>query len=152
MGAEQGHPCVSRHPPDRSSEPEGWNRRTGMWRQGRLDKGCCFLVLLPDRGLGACGKCCGCRGENGGYTMVTSPFESSGLKRKVGGFNHQTSSAPRMLPLGCQPQCAQGMGKRQPWAWSLPSQSPLVAQHQCHSLGSRNTLGFALTASHHRES
>lgn len=89
-----------------------------MWRQGRLGKGCCFLVLLPDRGLGACGKCCGCRGEDGGYTMVTSPFESSDLKRKVGGFNHQTS-APRMLPLGCQPQCAQGMGKRQPWAWSL---------------------------------
>lgn len=48
-----------RHPPDRPCEQDKAKppakRGTGMWRQGKPGKGCCFPVLLPNMWKGTGG-------------------------------------------------------------------------------------------------
>lgn len=43
------------HPPDRSCEQDGAKVETGMWRQGKPGKGCCFPMLLPNTWKGTGG-------------------------------------------------------------------------------------------------
>ena len=44
-----------RHPPERPCKQDGAKRGTGMWRQGKSGKGCCFPVLLPNMRKGTGG-------------------------------------------------------------------------------------------------